>query len=143
MKRILLFTFVLSALLLAACSGFTAPADSGEVVGEEIAVAGGSYTRVSVPELQSMLAEKDFVFINVHVPFEGDIPGTDLSIPFDQIENSLSQLPADKNAKIVVYCRSGSMSSVAATKLVSLGYTNVWDLDGGFNAWKAAGQPME
>jgi rhodanese-related sulfurtransferase len=34
------------------------------------------------------------------------------------------------------------MSTQAARELVELGYTNVWNLAGGFNAWKAAGLPM-
>lgn len=106
-------------------------------------VSGGKYTDVSVAELQTMLDEKDFVFVNVHIPFEGDIPNTDLFVPFDEIEANLDQLPANKAAKIVLYCRSGSMSSVAAKDLVSRGYTNIWNLSGGFNAWKAAGLPME
>ncbi|NIT56618.1 MAG: hypothetical protein GWN00_10410, partial [Aliifodinibius sp.] len=59
---------------------------SGEVIGKKISVSGGEYTNVSVEELQAMLEEKDFVFVNVHIPFEGDIPNTDLSIPFDEID---------------------------------------------------------
>jgi rhodanese-related sulfurtransferase len=34
------------------------------------------------------------------------------------------------------------MSNTASKTLVNLGYTNIWNLDGGFNAWKAAGLPL-
>lgn len=54
---------------------------------------GGSFTRVSVVGLAGMLAQKDFVLVNVHVPYEGDLPGTDLSIPFDQVGAHLAQFP--------------------------------------------------
>ena len=88
-----------------------------------------------------MLKKKDFVFVNVHIPFEGNIADTDLSIPYDQITEpaNLAQLPADKNAKIVVYCRSGRMSEIAAENLIKLGYTNIWNLDGGMLQWERAG----
>lgn len=130
-------------LLLSACSSSGDSGTGQETPGVVISVPGGEYRDISVPELQEMLQNKDFTFVNVHIPFEGDIPDTDLSIPFDEIESHLDELPADKNDKIVLYCRSDRMSGIAAETLVSLGYTNIWNLDGGFNAWEAEGLPLE
>ena len=103
---------------------------------------GGSYTDVSVGGLARMLEKKDFPLINVHIPYEGEIAGTDRFIPFNQAEANLAQWPADKHARVVLYCRSGSMSAIAARTLVKLGYTDVWNLDGGMIAWKQAGYPL-
>jgi rhodanese-related sulfurtransferase len=113
------------------------------VTGETAQATGGAYQNVTPDELSAMLKNKDFVFINVHIPFEGNISGTDLSIPYDEIGQNLSQLPADKNAKIVLYCRSGRMSAIAAEELVTLGYTNVWNLTGGMVDWENAGYEIE
>jgi rhodanese-related sulfurtransferase len=86
-----------------------------------------------------MLKNKDFTLINVKTPYTGEIDGTDLYIPYDQIKAKASELPSDKHAKVFVYCRSGIESAQAAQSLLDLGYTNVWNLDGGMNAWTAAG----
>jgi rhodanese-related sulfurtransferase len=112
-------------------------------VGQKVSVDSGSYTDVSAVELQTMLASKDFTFVNVHIPFEGNIAQTDLSIAYDQIDQNLDKLPADKNEKIVLYCRSGRMSAIAARTLVGLGYTNVWNLSGGMVTWEQAGFPID
>jgi len=117
-------------------------ADAPPAVGERVAVEGGEYTNIAVPELRAMLEDKDFPLINVHVPYAGDLPGTDDSIPYNEIGSHLDRLPADKGAKFVLYCRTGPMSVTAARELVALGYTNVYNLVGGFTAWIEWGLPL-
>ena len=147
---------MLTWLVVGACTGeapqadvsdapaATADAPSAQVPapGRAVAVEGGQYRDIMVPELQAMLANGDFPLINVHVPFAGDLPGTDASIRYDEIANHLDQLPSDKNARIVLYCRTGPMSERAAQDLVRLGYTDVYSLVGGFTAWVEAGLPL-
>jgi rhodanese-related sulfurtransferase len=140
MKRCVFSGALLSvlALVLVACGSGTA-APSGDVAGvTDLAKNADGYTDISVEQLSGMLQDKDFTLVNVHIPYEGELPQTDLFIPFDEISDNLDQLP-DRDAPIVLYCRSGSMSTSAAKELADLGYTTVYELDGGFNEWKAAG----
>ena len=104
--------------------------------------SGGAYTNVNSAGLAAMLRAKAFPLINVHIPYEGEIEGTDLFVPFDQVEANLGKLPANRNARIVLYCRSGAMSAIAARALVRHGYTDVWNLDGGMIAWEQVGYPL-
>ena len=117
--------------------------DEAMMWGQPVTAPGGVYRDISVDDLQAMLAQEDFLLVNVHIPFAGNIPGTDLSIPYNRIAAQAGQLPADKDAAIVVYCRSGAMSTAAAQTLVQMGYTRVYNLRGGFNAWQAAGLPLD
>jgi len=103
-----------------------------------------TYQLISVAELQALReSSEDFLFVNVHIPLEGNIPGTDFTVPYNEIENNLSLFPADKDAKIVLYCRSDSMGNEAAQKLADNGFTDVYNLEDGYNAWKAYGLPFE
>lgn len=79
--------------------------------------------------------------INVHVPYQGHIAGTDDFVDFSRILEH-EGLPTDLDEAVVLYCRSGSMSGQAAEDLVSAGYTNVVDLSGGMNAWEASGRDL-
>lgn len=143
-KRSKLFVFFAFALLVAACGGNSTPTlvTSVHTVPKGFPKNADGYADISVDQLADGLANKDFTLVNVHIPFEGDIPQTDLSIPYNEIAENLDQLPG-KDAPIVLYCRSGSMSTQAAETLIELGYTNVIEVDGGFNAWKAAGYELQ
>ncbi len=132
-KRRALFALVVLMLLAAGCAGSpSAAAPSSPAKNAD------GYTDITPQQLKAMLAAKDFTLVNVHIPYQGELPQTDLFIPYDRIANNLDKLP-DKNARIVLYCRSGNMSTQAAKTLVGLGYTNMMELDGGFYAWQAAG----
>ena len=60
---------------------------------------------------------------------EGHIPGAIL-IPYTEIEKKAEQTIPDKNAQILVYCRSGRRSKLASESLAKLGYTNVKEFGG-------------
>lgn len=130
MKARVFFILLALALAVSACAAPPAPQQPADI------------TRLSTTQLAALLAgPKDFILVNVHVPYEGDLAKTDRAIPYDQIDAHLSQLP-DKNAKIVLYCRSGRMSDIAARRLAELGYTHVYDLTGGMVAWEAGGRSL-
>jgi len=134
MNKLKLAAFLLFVIVLASC----APQSPVEV-------SSNPYVDISVETLAGMMEERQdsFLLINTHIPYEGDVPGTDLSIPYNEITAYLDQLPADKDAEIVLYCRSDNMSRTAAEELAALGYTNLKNLDGGFIAWRDAGYPFE
>lgn len=91
-----------------------------------------SYKSITPEKLVEMLEDKDFTLIDVHIPEQIHIDGTDALIPYNEIEHN-SKLPKDRNAKIVLYCRSGGMSRAAAYTLAEEGFINIYDLVGGKN----------
>lgn len=101
-----------------------------------------SYTDIDVAQFNDMMRSKDFLLVNVHIPYEGEIPGTDLNIPFDEIDQALDQL-GGVGSKIVLYCRSDRMSRIASARLAELGYTDVYNVVGGMRAWSEAGHELE
>jgi len=119
-------------------SGATAGGSDGTLVQAN----GGHWTNITPDTLASMLPTKDFTLLNVKTPYTGEIAGTDLYIPYNQLAGRAAELPKDKNARITVYCRSGNESAIAAQTLIDLGYTNIDNLDGGMTAWTASGRQL-
>ncbi len=94
-----------------------------------------SYRNISFAEFSRWLEAKDFVLINVHVPYQGEIPGTDLLLPYHSVVRQKDRLPASRDTKIVVYCLTGPMGYAAAQDLVQLGYTRVYHYEAGMRDW--------
>ena len=128
--------------ILSGSTGSGSAATAGGSDGTVVQVRGGHWTNITPNTLASMLEHKDFTLLNVKTPYIGEIAGTDLYIPYDQVAARSTELPTDKSAKIIVYCRSGNESAIAAQTLVDLGYTNIDNLDGGMNAWTATGRSL-
>lgn len=96
---------------------------------------------VGVDDFATRMAEPDAFVVNVHVPDEGGIAGTDAAIPYDRVAGDAG-LPDDTATPIVLYCQTGRMSAEAATTLMDVGYADVVHLDGGMDAWVAAGRSI-
>ncbi len=142
-RSILVAVAMAWALALVACGGggSTTTNVSDGTVGTRVQVGDGAYFDITPQTLKSWLSDKDFLLVNVLASYVGEIESTDEFIPLNDIEARLNELP-QRDAKIVVYCRSGSTSAQAARELVRLGYSNVWNLEGGMIAWQQAGYPL-
>lgn len=97
-----------------------------------------AYEQISASQAKAIMdSEKNYVIIDARTQSEfdeGHIPGAILIPEYEVAERAESELP-DKNQLILVYCRSGRRSKIAAQALVDLGYTNVKEF-GGIIDWK-------
>jgi rhodanese-related sulfurtransferase len=135
-KRSLLLVVIIGlALVLAACGGDKDKDDSP-----------ASFTTVTVQEAFDQLGDNDTaVIVDVRNPDEwaatGIPPGAAL-IPLPEFEQRApNELP--KDADIYVICNSGNRSRPASQQLIDLGYTSVYNIDGGIQAWMSANLPTE
>jgi len=101
-----------------------------------------AYQSIFPDQLSALLQRKDFLLVNVHIPYAGQVEGTDFFVPYTDVETKVPATLPDRQAKIVLYCQTGRMSAIAAEALVRMGYTNVVNLDGGMVAWERAGYPV-
>ena len=101
---------------------------------------GGSatYDQISGAEAKALMdSESEYVIIDARTQEEydqGHIPGAILIPEYEIADRAEKELP-DKDQLILVYCRSGRRSKIAAEELVKLGYTNVKEF-GGIIDWE-------
>ncbi len=97
-----------------------------------------SYEMISGEQAKALMeSESDYIIIDARTQSEydeGHIPGAILIPEYEIAERAQEELP-NKDQLILVYCRSGRRSKIAAEILVDLGYTNVKEF-GGIIDWK-------
>ncbi len=121
---------------LAACGGSTeaAPAPT---------TAASQPVRVGVPEWMQAAQSPGTVIIDVRTPEEfnsGHVQGA-LNIPVESPDFAAQVSALDPGTTYAIYCRSGNRSAVATAEMGGMGFTYLYDLDGGFVDLEAAGMP--
>jgi rhodanese-related sulfurtransferase len=96
-------------------------------------------TVITPAELNRTLQNEDIFLVDVHTPEQRHIKGTDLFVPYNEIEKYKDKFPANKDTPIFLYCEGGPMGNAAAKSLHKLGYSNLINLEGGTAAWKKSG----
>ena len=107
---------------------------------------------LSVEQAATELERGDALLVDLREPGElaqnGAIPGA-VHAPRGMLEfyadptSSYHRPGFEPDRRVILHCASGGRSALAADTLQQMGYTNVAHLDGGFNAWKGAGKPVE
>lgn len=133
MKKV--FAILFLCILMAGCTGLKS--DSVFPASEC-----GVYD-ISVDQAKALLDSGEIFILDVRTPSEyhkGHLLNATL-IPVSDLPDRLDEVPMDE--PLLVYCRSGARSTTAAGILEENGFCVIYDVDGGFRDWKAAGYPYE
>ena len=131
MRQILLFAALAAvlALLLVSCGG----TKDKPVPTEEDAPSKAAYHKISAEEAyDEMMASQEVVVVDVRTreEYDGGHIENAVLVPNESIGSEMPEALPDKEATLLVYCRSGRRSKDAAEKLLALGYQNVYDFGG-------------
>lgn len=138
MSKILCIISILMCIMLTACGNDSSIGIVDGTDGENLIIAdekGGQamYETISAEDAKKVMdSGEDIIILDVREQDEydeGHIAGAIL-IPYTEIENKAQELLHDKDKKILVYCRSGRRSKIAAESLAKLGYINVKEFGG-------------
>ena len=140
-KPILVVFIILMLVLITACGSTDDTSKSATLLSSSTEA---EYRTVDIETLATILEDNSdgYTIINVHIPYAGEIDGTDSAIAFNDMDALTAALP-DKDTLVILYCRSGNMSEQATRALVELGYTQVWDVPGGIVSWQQSGRGLE
>jgi phage shock protein E len=100
--------------------------------------------KVDPVEFSEVIAQPGVIILDVRTPEEfnaGHIANAiNINVADSKFSSEVSKL--DKNATVAVYCRSANRSAVATKEMAELGFTDMYDMQGGIIDWEAAGGPV-
>ena len=142
MKYFRLFSLLLASVLLVSFGGCKAkeeaPLSTEAPTTKTTEMIHMTYEQISQDEAKRIMdTESDYIIIDARTQEEFDEGHIEnaILIPEYEIQEKAPELIPDKNALILVYCRSGRRSKIASEALVQLGYTNVKEF-GGIIDWE-------
>ena len=142
MKYFRLFSLLLASVLLISFGGCKAkeeaPLSTEAPTTKTTEMINMTYEQISQDEAKRIMdTESDYIIIDARTQEEFDEGHIEnaILIPEYEIQEKAPELIPDKNALILVYCRSGRRSKIASEALVQLGYTNVKEF-GGIIDWE-------
>ena len=100
---------------------------------------------ISPKQASEMYAEQKAVIVDVRDDSEWNeqhIPGA-IHIPLAQLNGRISELKQYKDTPVITQCKAGGRSAKALEVLKSVGFTKVYNMDGGIMAWDKAGLKTE
>jgi len=103
------------------------------------------YRTLSPAEAVRVINQDDTLVLDVREDSEvasGRIAGAK-HIPLGSLPKRMGDIEKHKDTPVVVYCRSGNRSAVAASQLTAAGFQDVVNLQGGVQAWQTAGMPLK
>jgi rhodanese-related sulfurtransferase len=101
--------------------------------------------QLSITEAVQLINRRDPLVLDVREPGEynaGHIAGAK-HIPVGALKSRLAEVDKWKDKPVLVHCASGNRSHGAASTLKAAGFKQVFNLQGGMNAWQQAGMPVE
>ena len=143
MKKILYIISVILCIFLTACGNDSSIGIIGGADGPTSIIVSGKgeksmYEQITPEEAKKIMdSGEEHIILDTREQDEydeGHIEGAIL-IPYTEIENKAEEMLPDKDKLILVYCRSGRRSKIAAESLAKLGYANVKEF-GGIIDWK-------
>ncbi|MDY0221931.1 MAG: rhodanese-like domain-containing protein [Desulfobacterium sp.] len=112
---------------------------------ELVSEAKETVCEMPLAEARALLDKGEYLFVDCRTEKEfkmGHVPGA-MNIPRGLLEFRVNSKIEDKNAKIIMYCKTGGRSCLATCTLCRMGYKNVSSLDRGWQGWEKAGYPID
>jgi len=138
-------SFLLPAFILFACGNTNSTENNNDGQATEVAEQSGTFKNVNEEQFAELMEKEAAFVLDVRTPNEWDggfINGAHFMNYYDEdFKERLAKL--NKDVPVLVYCKVGGRSGSAMDMMKGMGFTEVYNLSGGIDAWASQGMPLE